>query len=345
MRVTLSGPKYRQPGPDVVYYNEALERISAVPGVRSAAAVLALPVGGGGFYLGRGFIRPGLSHPAEGYNSGFQTVTPGYFKTLGVPLLKGRDFDAHDTAGSAPVVVINRTLADRFFAGENPVGQKVLVWRDEQTPREIVGVVGNLKSEDLTAASGAEMFVPNAQSLSGDMTLVVRTDGPPSAAMATVKKALQGVDPTQAAYDARTFEGIMHDALAQQRFSVMLFAAFAGLALALAAVGLYGVMTHVVAGRTHEMGVRMALGARPSEVRRIVVRQGMGLLAVGMAVGVPAALGAAHLLGRLLYGVGPGDPLTFAGVIAVIAGVTWISAYIPARRATRVDPAIVLRGD
>jgi predicted permease len=347
MRVTLSGAKYRQPGQGAAYYDEAIKRISALPGIRSAGAVLSLPVGGGGFYLGRGFIRPGLSHPTEGYNSGFQAATPGYFRTMGMTLLKGRDFDARDTVSSTPVAVINRTLAERYFAGENPIGQKVLVWHDEQTPREIVGVVGDLKSADLTATAGVEMFVPHTQgrSLSTDMTLVVRTAGAPAAAMTAVKGALQSIDPVQAAYDARTFDAIMADALARQRFSVMLFAAFAGLALALAAVGLYGVMTHVVAGRTHEMGVRMALGARPSEVRGLVVRQGMGLLAAGLAVGIPAALGAAHLLATLLYGVQPGDPLTLGVVIALIGGVTWTSAWLPARRATRVDPAKVLRGD
>jgi putative ABC transport system permease protein len=344
-RVTLSGPRYRQPEAAVAFFDEAVRRISAVPGVRSAAAVLSLPVGGGGFYLGRGFIRPGLAHPAEGYNAGFEMVTPAFFKTLGVPLLQGRDFDAHDAAGAAPVVIINRTLAQRFFAGENPVGRKVLVWRDEQRPREIVGVAGDLKSEDLTSAAGAQMFVPIAQSPIDDMTFVVRTDGAPAASIAGVKGALQALDPTQAAYDVKTFDEIMRDALAQQRFGVMLFAAFAVLALGLAAVGLYGVMTYVVAGRAHEMGVRMALGARPAEVRGLVVRQGMWLLVIGMAIGVPASLAATRLLGKLLYGVHPADPLTFLGVTIVLGAVTWISAWVPARRATRVDPATVLRGD
>jgi putative ABC transport system permease protein len=345
MRISLSGPKYREPEPAVAFFDEAVRRIEAVPGVRSAAAVLSLPVGGGGFYLGRGFIRPGLEHPAEGYNSGFQMITPAYFRTLGVPVLHGREFDAHDTATGAPVAIINHTLAQRFFAGENPIGQKVLVWRDEQTPREIVGVVGDLKSADLTRAAGTEMFVPLAQSPIGDMTFVVRTDAAPAAAIAGVKAALQAVDPTQAAYDTKSFDEIMRDALAQQRFSVMLFGAFALLALTLAAVGLYGVMTYVVAGRTHEMGVRIALGARPAEVRGLVVRQGLWLLAIGMAIGVPASLAATRLLGKLLYGVRPADPLTFLGVTLVLGVATWISAYLPARRATRVDPATVLRGD
>ena len=339
------GPEMRTPESDAAYFDAAVQRIAAVPGVRSAAAVLALPVGGGGFYLGRGFIRPGRPHPDGGYNSGFQMVTPGYFKTLGIAVHQGRDFDARDTAAAAPVVVVNHTLAQRIFGAENPIGQKILVWRDEQTPREIVGVVSDLKSEDLKASAGAEMFVPLAQSPIGDMTFVVRTDGAPGLSAGAVKAALQSLDPTQAAYDVKTFDTIMADALAQQRFSVVLFGAFAALALALAAVGLYGVMSHVVAGRSHEMGVRMALGARPSEVRGLVVKQGMWLLAIGMAAGIPAALAASQLLGKLLYGVRPADPITFAGMSLVVAAVTWISAYVPARRATRVDPAIVLRGD
>jgi putative ABC transport system permease protein len=345
MRVSPSGAKYREPAAVAAYYETAAQKLSVLPGVRSAAAVLSLPVGGGGFYLGRGFIRPGLPHPTEGYNAGFRMVTPGYFKTLGIALHQGRDFDARDSATAPRVVIVNRTLAERNFKGENPIGQKILVWKDEKEPREIIGVSADVKSSDLTASAGAEMFVPVAQSPIWDMSFVLRTEGAPGLATAPARAALQAIDPLQVPYNIKTFDTIMADALAQQRFSVTLFAAFAGLALALAAVGLYGVMTHVVAGRTHEMGVRMALGARPAEVRRLVVRHGMGLLAAGLAVGIPAALGAAHLLGTLLYGVRPGDPMTLGVVIALIGGVTWVSAWLPARRATRVDPAKVLRGD
>ena len=345
MRVSLSGPKYRQPAAVTAYFDEAVRRVSAVPGVRSASAVLSLPVGGGGFYLGRGFIRPGLPHPAEGYGAGFQVVVPGYFKTLGIVLQQGRDFDARDTATAAPVVVINRTLAQRCFAGENPIGRQVLVWKDEQTPREVVGVADDLKSADLAASAGTEMFVPLAQSPFSDLTFVVRVADIRAAPVAAVRAAVAAVDATQASYDVKTFDAIVRDALAQQRFSVMLFAAFAALALALAGIGLYGVMSQVVAGRAHEMAVRMALGARPPEVRGMVVRQGMSLLAIGMAAGLPAALAASQLLGKLLYGVRPADPVTFVGMSVLIGAVTWVSAYLPARRATLVNPAIVLRRD
>ena len=345
MRVTLGGAKYQRAEAAVAYFDSAIQRVSTLPGVQSAAAVLALPVGGGGFYLGRGFIRPGLNHPPEGYTAGFQMVTPGYFKTLGMPIFAGRDFDARDTATSPRVAVINRTVANRFFAGEDPIGQKVFVWYDEQTPREIVGVVGDLKSDDLTAAAGAEMFVPNTQSWTNDMTLVARTDGAPAASAAALKAAVEAIDPTRAVYDVKTFDSIMAKALAQQRFSVTLFAAFAGLALALAAVGLYGVMTHVVNGRAHEMGVRLALGARPASVRGLVVNQALRLVAIGLLVGIPASLAAARLFGKLLYGVGPADPLTFVVVVATLTGVAWVSASLPAARATRIDPASALRAD
>jgi predicted permease len=313
--------------------------------VRSAAASLALPVGGGGFYLGRGFIRPGRSHPIEGYTSGYQTVTPGYFGTLGVPLLKGRDFDSRDTVSSQQVAIINRTFAERFFAGENPIGQQVLVWKDEQTPREIIGVVDDLKPGDLTAAAGADLFVPNTQSWMNDLTLVIRTDGDPAASAPAIKAAVEAADPSQAVYDVKTFDSIMRDAVAQQRFSVTVFAAFAALALTLAAVGLYGVMTHVVNARAREMGVRLALGARPSEVRALVVRQALVLLGLGLAIGIPASLAAARLLGSLLYGVGAADPITFAAVTAILAGVAYVSAALPAARVTRIDPSAALRSE
>jgi putative ABC transport system permease protein len=345
MRVTLTGPRYQEQGPEVPYFADAIRGISAIPGVRSAAAVLSLPVGGGGFYLGRGFIRPGREQPPQEIDAGFQIVTPGYFKTLGIPLLQGRDFNEHDTAGSPPVAVINSALARRIFRGENPLGQKILVWRDEKTPREIVGVVGDLKPRDLTEDAGIQIYAPNTQSWSNDMTLVVRTEGQPSSAAAAVKAVLQRVDPSQPAYDVKTFDTILFDALAQQRFSTLLFASFAVLALTLAAVGLYGVMTHLVNGRAHEMGVRMALGARPADVRGLVVRQGLKLLAIGTLIGVPSALAAVRLLGKLIYGVRPGDPATLTAVAVIIGSVAWAAAYIPARRATRVDPATILRGD
>jgi len=345
MRVTLAGPRYREEAAIAAYYAEAIRRISAIPGVGSAAAILSLPVGGGGFYLGRGFIRPDIAHPPEGYNTGFQIATPGYFRTMGMTLVAGRDFDEHDIAAAVPVTVVSRTLAERFFPGENAVGQKVLVVHDEQAPRQIVGVVGDLKSEEITAAAGAEMYVPLAQSPSGDMTFVVRTDAAPAAAIPAVKKALQAFDPTQATFEAQTFDEVMRNALAEERFSLIVFASFALLAVGLAAVGLYGVMSYVVTGRAHEMGVRMALGARPAEVRRLVVGQGLALLGIGLLIGLPASVAAGRLLGQLLYGVHPADPLTLAGVVVVISVVTWVSTYLPARRATRVDPATVLRGD
>ena len=345
MRVTLSGPKYREPGSDARFFEEAVRRIEALPGMRSAAAVLSLPVGGGGFYLGRGFIRPGRPHPDTGYDAMYQIVTPRYFATLGMPLISGRDFDAHDTAASTPVVVINRTIAERYFPGENPIGQQLFVWIDEQRPRQIVGVVGDLKSKDLTAAADPQLYVPHAQSSSSDLTLVVRTEGPPGEAAPAVRSVLKAIDPGQAPYDARTMDSVMGDALAEQRFSVVLFAGFALLALVLVAIGLYGVMAQAVAARTREMGVRIALGARPSAVRRLVVMQGAALLGAGLAVGLPAALVSARLLGTLLYGVSPSDPLTTAAVVSAIAAVTILAAYVPARRATRVDPAVVLRGD
>jgi ABC-type antimicrobial peptide transport system permease subunit len=160
-----------------------------------------------------------------------------------------------------------------------------------------------------------------------------------------VKAAVEAIDPAQAVYDVKTFDAIMGAALAQQRFSVTLFAAFAALALALAAVGLYGVMTHVVNGRTHEMGVRLALGARPAAVRGLVVNQALRLLAIGLLIGIPASLAAARLFGKLLYGVGPADPITFIVVVATLTGVSWIAASLPAARATRIDPASALRAE
>jgi putative ABC transport system permease protein len=343
LRVSLIGQKYRQPGTRLAYFDELIRRLDALPGVRSSAAALWLPIGGGGFELGRGFIRPGRPHPAEGYDAGFQIVTPSYFRTLGATLLRGRDFDARDTATATRVAIVNQRFADQFFAGENPIGQQVFVWRDEPAPREIVGVIRDLKARDIGQPAGADIFVPVAQAESSDMTLVVRTADAPASLAPAARQVLQALDPAQAAYDVKTFDAIVRSALAERMFGTALFAGFALLALVLAAVGLYGVMTQLVTGRMHEMSVRLALGAQPSSVRGLIVRQALALVAAGLVVGLPIALLSARLLGKLLYGVGPGDPLTMAGVGAALATAAAIAAYLPARRATRVDAARVLR--
>jgi putative ABC transport system permease protein len=345
MRVTLSGTKYRSPGSDVAFFAEASRRIKALPGVRAVGAMLYLPVGGGGFYLGRGFIRPGRPHPPEGYDAMHEIVTPGTFEALGASILRGRAFDERDTASAPRVAIINRALADRNFKGENPIGQQVLIWKDEKQPREIVGVVADLKPADVTAPAAPEIFVPHAQSPIAGMTFVVRTDGPPEAAAPAVRNAVHTVDPTQAAYDIKPMNDVMRKALAQQRFSLVLFSGFSLLALTLVAVGLYSIMAYTVTARSREMGVRIALGARPSEVRRLVVVQGLGLLAGGLALGLPAAVLGARLLRALLYGISPTDPATIAAVAGMLVLVAVAAAYVPARRATRVDPVVALRGE
>jgi putative ABC transport system permease protein len=342
-RVSLAGPRYRQAGGDVVFFDELSRRLDAIPGVQASGAVLSLPLGGGGFYLGRGFIRPGRAHPPEGTSAGFQYVTPTYFRALGVSILRGREFDAHDGPSSPQVAIVNRTFAERFFAGENPLGQSIHVWRDEPAPRQIVGVVADLKPADLSRPAGSEIFVPLAQGGFNDMTMVVRTADAPASYAAAARQAVQAIDPMQAAFDVKTFDAILRDALAERLFGTALFAAFAALALVLAAVGLYGVMAQLVTGRMHELGVRLALGARPSEVRGLVVRQALGLLALGVFIGLPLAVLTARLLGTLLFGIGPGDPLTLLAVVAVLGIAASVAAYLPARRATRVDAARVLR--
>ena len=345
MRVTLSGPRYASRGSNIAFYAEASQRIKALPGVRAVGAMLYLPVGGGGFYLGRGFIRPGRPHPVEGYDAMHEILTPGTFEALGASILRGRAFDERDTASSPRVAIINRALAERNFKGENPVGQQVLVWKDEQEPREIVGVVADLKPEDVTAPAAPEIFVPHAQAPIADMTFVVRTDGRPEALAPALRNAIHTFDPTQATYDIKPMTAVMRKALAQQRFSLALFSGFSLLALTLVAVGLYSIMAYSVTARSREMGVRIALGARPSEVRRLVVVEGLVLLAGGLALGLPAAVFGARLLRALLYGISPTDPATIAAVAGMLVLVAVAAAYVPARRATRVDPVVALRGE
>ena len=342
-RVSLSGRRYVTADPRVQYFTAAVQRLSELPGVVSAAAVLNLPLRGGGFDLGRGYIIPGQPYPPGGYNAQYQTVTPKYFQTVGVPMLQGRDFTQDDRAGRPPVAIVNSTLARARFGAANPVGQRLHVWVDEPAPREIIGVVGDLKT-DLDQPAEPAVFVPYTQSTFDTMTFVVRTSLPASKQVGRMTAALKEADPSQVAYAATTFEEILRATLARQRTGAVLFALFAVAGMLLAAVGVYSVMAFAVNDRIREMGLRLALGAQPADVRRVFVLYGVKLLALGLVAGTLASALGGRILGRLLYGAGTGWAST-AAAIGVVAAIGLVSACVPIRRATAADPAAVLRGD
>jgi putative ABC transport system permease protein len=317
--------------------------LSQLPGVVSAAAVLNLPLRAGGYDLGRGFIIPGQPYSPGGHYAQYQVVTPNYFKTLGVPLLQGRHFSQDDITGRPSVVIVNSTLARAWFGAANPIGKLLHDWRDEPAPREIIGVVGDVKT-DLDRAAGPAVFVPLSQSPWDDMTFVVRTSLPVSTQVRRMTTALKETDPSQVAYGATTFDEILTATLARQRTGAVLFALFATAGMLLAAVGVYSVMAFAVNDRTREMGLRLALGAQPADVRRLFVLYGVKLLAAGLLAGSIASAVGGRILGRLLYGTGTGFAST-ATAIAAVAAIGLVSACVPIRRATAADPATILRGD
>jgi putative ABC transport system permease protein len=328
------------------FFRNLMPRLNALPGVQSAAAIYPLPMGGDEIRTTFQIEGRPVSKSEEPVSS-LRDVTPNYFSTMRIPLLQGRDFDSRDEANSTPVVIINEALARQTFPGENPIGKHIKpgisVGSGEPLMREIVGVVGNVKFSDLASEWLPESYVSSSQLPFGSMTLVVRSSQDPHAALKMVAEAVQSMDPDMPAYASKTIVEYLDGTLSVPRFNTVLLAIFAGLAMVLTAVGLYGVISYSVAQRTHEIGIRMALGAKPNDMLRLIVGQGVKLGLVGVGIGLAVAIGLTHFLSSMLFGVTSTDPVSFAGVIFLLLVVVLTACYLPARRAMRVDPMVALR--
>jgi putative ABC transport system permease protein len=335
----------------VAFYRQLVERVEELPGVHSAGAVALLPlvqtIGDWGIDL-EGRTRG----PDDRFHGFLQIVTPGYFEAMHIPLVQGRPVAHVDHAESPPAVVVNQTMAARYWPGESALGKRLRIRVGDETPWfTVVGVAGDIRHNAVAEEPRPEMYFPHAQlslALGGTvqaMTLVVRTAPEPLALAAPVREVIRTLDPNLPVANLRSMERVVDQAFAEQRFTMLLLALFALLALVLGAVGIYGVIAYAVSRRTHEIGIRMALGAGAGTIRRMVVRQGVVLVALGVALGLLAALGATRILASLLYGVTTTDPLTFVTVPLLLVVVALIASYLPARRATRVDPMIALRTD
>jgi putative ABC transport system permease protein len=347
--IPLSPTAYAKPQDRYQFFDRLVERVKALPGVRSAAAASFLPVSGGGSIIHFNITGRPPKSPHEFVAAGYRTITPNYLETLGVPLLQGRLFTRADNEKSPAVVVINATMARTFFQNENPLGKRLQLGAlpDQEVPTmEIVGVVGDVHF-GLGTDPQAEMYLPYRQAdlilPVFQLSLVMRTAGDPSLQTSALRSALAEIDPNQPLVKVRTMEENMATTVAQPRFRTWLIGILALLALVLAAVGVYGVMSYTVTQRTSEIGVRVALGAQPRDVFRIIVGQGLRLAFFGVGVGLVAALVLTRLLQSFLFGISAYDPPTFIAVSALLTLVAVAASYFPARRATRVDPMIALR--
>jgi putative ABC transport system permease protein len=338
--------RYRTPQQQAVFFDETTQRIRALPGVEAAGAVSALPFHENSIDIDGSFTIEGNPAPAPGQEPlAYQTiVTPEYFKALGIPILRGRFFTRFDNKETAAVALINETMARRYFAGEEPVGKRITQrFRGEAITSEIIGIVGDVRHTGLDSSPRPEMFMPHLQTPYGSMTYVVRTASDPATLVAAVKNEVWAVSKDQPFSSVSTIEQLVSRTLAERRFNLLLLGSFALIALVLASVGIYGLMSFSTSQRTHEIGIRMALGASHREVLRLVFREGVALTAMGLAIGWLAAFALTRILSSMLFGVSAMDPLTFIAVSTILATVALIACYIPARRATKVDPMVALR--
>ena len=344
-KVDLPGATY-PPERQAVFFQQAVDKLNQLPGVRSASAVLPLPLDGD--EIDTSFAVAGQSvSEANLPRTQYNWVEPGYFGTVGILLRSGRDFTVKDDLKSPPVVVINETIARQYFPDQDPIGKRIKPeignGYKEAPMREIVGVVSDVKQTGLTAEPFPQVYVPRAQSPIGSMIFVVRTKVDPAGVVNTIQKELASLDKDLPIYEVKTLDKYVARSVGQPHFFTTLLGIFAALALLLAAVGLYAVISHSAVQRTHEIGVRMALGAERRDVLGLVLGQALKLTFLGVSIGLMASFALTRFLASLLYAVKPTDPWTFLAVSTVLTGVALLASYIPARRATRVDPMVALR--
>jgi putative ABC transport system permease protein len=354
MVVSVAGTEQAAAGHTGNFYQTVLEKVRAVPGVQSASGINHLPLAGDewGFRFhieGRPPERPGEESVAT-----YRAVFPGYFRTMSIPILRGRDVTNADNLRSPGVVVINNYFARRYWPGEDAIGKRVTFDDPAKNPSwlTVVGVVKDTARSSWVSPPEEEVFLPYLQNRAyldtpslpySYLTLIVRTAGEPESLAPAIRGAIHSLDKNIPLSEIQTMDHVAAEATGQSRFYLILLGAFGTVALVLAGVGIYGVMSYSVSRRTQEIGIRMALGARGRDVLRLVVYQGIIQALVGVAVGLAGALVLSRLMAGLLYGTRPNDPATFAAVVLVLSGVAVAASYVPARRATKVDPIVALR--
>jgi putative ABC transport system permease protein len=353
LEVQLSGPRYaskdpaQEIGSATRFYEEVLARVRALPGVEAASASTLLPLSGDIDSYGLHLASHPRTNPEEAPDADRFAVQPGFFDALRIPLLRGRVLDARDAQGATLAAVVNRRVADELFPGEDPIGQQLMLGPPTAEPRTIVGVVGDTRHRGLDAPLSYQVYVPQGQWAWAEpgMTLVVRASGDAAALAAPVREIVRAVDAAQPVTEVRTYSELVAESTGTRRFACGLLVAFAATALLLALVGLYGALAVLVRQRQREIGVRLALGAAASHIRRMVLGQGLRPVAAGLLLGLAMAAASARVLASLLFGITARDLGTFAAVTAVLATSALLACLVPAWRASRIDPAVTLRAE
>jgi putative ABC transport system permease protein len=343
-RTNLPGAKYKTDEQQAAFYHRALDRIRALPGVTAAGAAQIFPLSGSDYILSFEQIGKPPVPAGNEPNAAYYSATPGYFGALRIPIKRGRDFNERDDAAGPPVAIISESMARQFYANDNPLGQQIKV-SNESKPAEIVGIAGDVRDQELETAGRAAVYEPAAQVPFGSVYFAVRTEREPSALISGVRAAMREMDAELPIDAVGTVDSLLATSLSQRRFALLLMVVFAGLALALAMVGIYGVISYAVTQATQEIGIRMALGARRLDVLGMVFRYSGILIACGLIIGIAAALGTGRLLASQLFQVKPTDPATYAAVAVILLATGLAACTIPALRATRVDPLVALRNE
>jgi putative ABC transport system permease protein len=344
MRVSLPVRKYKEDAQVIAFARQAAERLAALPGVEAAGAVNYLPFAGPGAATNFKIVGRPDPPPGEEPDTDVRVTDENYFRAMGVPLLRGRMYTAQESAERGRVAVVTQSFADKYFPGEDPLGKQLLVnMKEKPNPTEIVGVVGDVKLAALDEEPQPTVYWPHAELVYSNMTFVVRSKGDPSALGGAARSAIQSIDADQPVADMRPMTQFLAESVGRARFSATLLGVFALVALVLAGVGVYGVMAYAVAQRTHEIGVRVALGAQARDVLRIVLGQGMALAGAGLAAGLLLAFALTRLLSSFLFEVSTTDLATYATLTGFLLLVALLACLVPARRATKVDPMVALR--
>ncbi|HEY0380189.1 MAG TPA: ABC transporter permease [Pyrinomonadaceae bacterium] len=343
LQLALPQAQYGQNEQLVAFYSELTRRIESLPGVEAAATIDMMPMGGSGGTTS--FLVEGRPAPPPGQfpEANARTSSPGYFQTMRIPVVKGRDFSEHDTANTPLVVVINETMARKYWPNEDPLGKRLLDPQNRTPPAEVIGVVGDVKHFGLDDQAEEYIYTSSLQTPGNSMFLVVRTATDPLSMTATLRKEVQSLDKELPVFDVKPMEQRIIESTGARRLVMFLLGVFALVALALASVGIYGVMAYAVTQRTHEIGIRMALGASRGDILRLVVRQGMLLVLAGVVLGLLVSFAVTRFMSGLLFGVAPNDPATLFGVSLLLAAIAFIACLVPALRAMKVDPMVALR--